>query len=455
MKTRGIAGLIGIAAVALVAAGNMAPGGTESTWRMPRVVRLHTSAVFTYFPASLFVMSAAVGGEPQGLLLRDGDLVAGDSTLFIYRDSDGPELTTGIRSGIVSVGGVPVSMGLNEIGARGWLDRASTAELARLRLVGFADSIPAGLWPAIRRLAAANPNVGMSLGSSENAAALLTLFKPTLLVVGEWKSDPLPSLADQSQLETLLIPADDSGALDGLDRLPKLRQLFLGKWDADVTGPLPEGMKALRSLVATEWSGDSTLAPLHNAPPELEELSLLGARVTDISGVRAFPELRTLLLNHSPNLTDLRPLAALTKLQWLGLPPKTSQAQFDAIVISHPALKIIDLTSVEGVTDLASLKGLKDLRALILSDTVYDLRALPDLKTLQFVGVGAPSKDSAAAVARRVAAVRKALPDALVVPMSPMCLGSGWILLLLPVVALFWCAATRSRPRTLASAVSG
>jgi hypothetical protein len=145
----------------------------------------------------------------------------------------------------------------------------------------------------------------------------------------------------------------------------------------------------------------------------------------------------------------------LTKLQCLGLPLKTSQAQFDAIVIAHPALKIIDLTAVEGVTDLASLKGLKDLRALILADTVYDLRVLPELKTLEFVGVGIHSKDSAAAVARRVAAIRKALPDALVVPVSPVCLGSGWILLLIPVGALSWYAATRSRPRTLASTVSG
>jgi hypothetical protein len=33
----------------------------------------------------------------------------------------------------------------------------------------------------------------------------------------------------------------------------------------------------------------------------------------------------------------------------------------------------------------------------------------------------------------QVAAVQKALPDALVVQVEPFCLGSGWILLLVPV----------------------
>jgi hypothetical protein len=48
-------------------------------------------------------------------------------------------------------------------------------------------------------------------------------------------------------------------------------------------------------------------------------------------------------------------------------------------------------------------------------------------------------------------AIQKALPDALVVPVSGLCLGSGWIILLIPAVgaarllALWRQPAARSR----------
>jgi hypothetical protein len=44
----------------------------------------------------------------------------------------------------------------------------------------------------------------------------------------------------------------------------------------------------------------------------------------------------------------------------------------------------------------------------------------------------------------QVAAIRKARPDALVVPVSKLCLGSGWILALIPAIGA---AALRIRRR--------
>ena len=96
---------------------------------------------------------------------------------------------------------------------------------------------------------------------------------------------------------------------------------------------------------------------------------------------------------------------------------------------------------------------------MILSDTTIDLHASSrELKTLRFVGVGVAVEGrfrDGSADRARVAAVRKMLPDALVVPARPYCLGSGWILLLIPAVALSWYAASRARRRPLAAAVSG
>ena len=222
---------------------------------------------------------------------------------FIYRDADGVEVSTAGRSGIVRVGGTPVTMVLDEIGARGWLDRATTAELAGLRLAAFGDSIPSGLWPATRRLAAANPNIALMFERWDSAAPVLSMFRPALLhVVGSDGYSP-SLLADQRQLETLLIKADDSLSLEGLDHLPALRRLLLEDWDTDRTGPLPAGMTSLRSLVlAIELPG------FHAGGVAQRSTAARGARghyskdVADISGVAAFPELRTLVLNGSDKI---------------------------------------------------------------------------------------------------------------------------------------------------------
>jgi hypothetical protein len=42
-----------------------------------------------------------------------------------------------------------------------------------------------------------------------------------------------------------------------------------------------------------------------------------------------------------------------------------------------------------------------------------------------------------------VEALQKALPDAMVVPAAPMCLGSGWFLAIFPAAAIAWLIAAR------------
>jgi len=49
---------------------------------------------------------------------------------------------------------------------------------------------------------------------------------------------------------------------------------------------------------------------------------------------------------------------------------------------------------------------------------------------------------------QRLVRLRKELPETAIVRVAPMCLGSGWILLLVPAVAMAWWLAARRRRRS-------
>jgi hypothetical protein len=97
---------------------------------------------------------------------------------------------------------------------------------------------------------------------------------------------------------------------------------------------------------------------------------------------------------------------------------------------------------------LAPLRDLRNLEGLILAGSFKHIEVVRELKSLRFVGLAADAfKESP----EQIAEIRKALPDALVVPVGGFCLGSGWILLLIPAVAVARLLAGRRRPATTGS----
>lgn len=195
--------------------------------------------------------------------------------------------------------------------------------------------------------------------------------------------------------------------------------------------------------------GITDLTALQAAPAGLAELSLLGLKnLKDIAAVDRLAGLRTLILWNDEALGDLSSLAALKQLRWVGLPPKTTQEQFAAFVGAHPDLTILDMMGTTNVTSLAPVRDLKSLQGLVLDGKFVNLDVVKGLTSLRFVGI---SKATLEASPGEAAAIRKALPDAMVVPVKPFCLGSGWILLLVPVLAVCW--VLRRMPRGMAQPV--
>jgi hypothetical protein len=449
------------AAAGLAALASCSSQSGSQGWQLPQPVRIEVTVPpegpaegrggfedarkwVNQFPSYMTWESTAPAGKSGGMLLRDGDvLLSLKGVAVVYRASDGVALKLAVEESRILLAGKTASVSVEQ-GTAGWdwLDKASAQDLAALRLILMPAELEAARLPLLKKLAEVNPSVALRVENYKVLAQVLPLFKPRVLLLGKVETAPevRKLFADQKQIEMLLITAEEKGSLDFLPDLPALRRLAIVTWDVENAGPLPKGLTSLKSLLIFGWK-QKDISALADAPAGLEELSLLASdTLTDISGVAKMASLKTLILNMDKELADVSPLAALKGLRWLGLPQKITKEQFAAVVKEHPDLAVLELVGCEGAEDLSPLAGMKSLQSLVLIGPYKNMDALREVKSLRFVAYVDPAAKVSLA---GVEALQKALPDAMVVPASPMCLGSGWILAILPAAALVWLLTAR------------
>jgi hypothetical protein len=409
--------------VAILMAGISCARSEAESWQPPAPVRIQGGeAWYNLFPSWITWGSFTVGEKDVGMLLRDGDVLipTGEGPLIEYRSGDGARLNVATAEDRTLLSGKTVAL-LLKTGESGWewLKNAATEDLSSLRLIVMPGEIDAGHLEILKRLSSMNPHVGLWVESDSVLRQLLPLFTPRFLSTGGGVigADLSKELSRQKQLVTVICSADEPGSLDFLSALPGLRRLAISEWDPAVTGPIPQGLRELKSLVVAQ-SDIADLSALSGVSRGLEELSLVICEsLADLSGLESFANLRTLILNGS-GPPDLFNAAGLQNLRWLGLPSKITQDRFAAVLKAHPDLRILEVVGCENVKDLYSMKSLR------------------------FVGIPvAVYTDSP----ERAEALEKALPDAMVVAGRPLCLGSGWILALVPAAVLLGFLRTRLR----------
>lgn len=410
----------------------------RDAWQPPSVVTIESSdELFSFFPSYPMWTSDAEEGAPQALLLRDGDYIIGDNAVR-YLATDGLALKLTSNDWSTSLGGKIVVVKLDKDDGLKWLSAAPDSELAELRTVACPDDVDAPMLLALQRLAAVNAQVDLEIDSGPALRQVLPLFKPRAIFLDDTEVGSLELLASQPQLETLLMEGSKPGSLEILPKLPKLRSLFLGDWDVEQAGPIPAGLDGLKSLGVFQGEIEHLdLLALSSAPASLETLVIAADGITGLSQLGRMTGLRTLILwggdNKAP--VDLSSLATLKALRWMGLPSQVGQQQFADLVNTHPRLAILELPETDTTLDLAPLRKLKDLQGLVLNGKYTNLDVVQQIKSLRYLGISKDNWDDSSA---QIAAIRKALPDAVVVRTGGMCLGSGWILLLIPVLGFAW-----------------
>ena len=98
----------------------------------------------------------------------------------------------------------------------------------------------------------------------------------------------------------------------------------------------------------------------------------------------------------------------------------------------HPDLEILGLVNNDTIKNLQPLTEIKNLAGLIVSDTVTDIATIKELKNLKYLSLPSEylKKDGNEAV------IRQSLPDVKLAANEGFCLGSGWLILIIPLVMM-------------------
>lgn len=440
-------------------------------------------------------MTTPMDGHPGALLARDRDMVCaemksandeGEATvIFPYRPGDGDVLNFEQRDGLPALTDNPYPLSLALDGPKNWelLGRATEEELSGIRVLALpsgpseaqiaartklesgqtqdmteaqvqelrslaesAETLDDRRMDILRRVALVNPHVGLVFEGDGTSLfkTLLPMFQPRFLATGDMSAltdDDIALIVASGQIEELWISGDSVPCLDFLQQMPKLRRLALTDWDPAKTGPIPL-LPKLESLTI-QGAKLMNLAPLA-AAENLRELHLTSLKPVeeigdiDLEGLTKFKSLEVLSVLdveklHLPELNT-------TQVRWLSLLADRPQDEFAQTVASLPDLRVLELCTGEQITDLPPLKSLTKLEALSWfpegeEQIAFGLEVIKDMKSLRYVML---PREVFEKYPEQAAKLQEALPNAVLAPGAPICLGSGWILLLVPAALAGW-----------------
>lgn len=373
---------------------------------------------------------AAVPLSDQTLLFFMGDTI---SSFYLYQKEDGRKIRYEMADGKLRINGKlsALSVDSTETSARA-LKSMNEDSIQNLRLVVIQENIRESVYPDLFRLAKINPRIsfiGESFGdlSGKDSILLQGLWKPTLPGVVLAEDTDLPFL-DLRETHTLFLNKEDSvlapSFFNAMKTLPENGKLWLdGFEEEEIKAIIEETQPREIAVVNTE---------IHNP-----------ATLTSWTGIQS--------LVVEDTLTDLAPIGQLAGLEWLSTPVsegakgidavnnlkflqvKAGSKELDALLKNNPGLEYLHFRqdTLEALPDLRQLSRLSGLT--IPKPEGADLTQLKELKALKYLG--APAPDSL------VQTLEPYCPECLVYGQGydfwGSCLGSGWLLLIFPLIWVF------------------
>lgn len=100
----------------------------------------------------------------------------------------------------------------------------------------------------------------------------------------------------------------------------------------------------------------------------------------------------------------------------------------------HPRLELVELIGCTELENLEPLQHLTDLRGLVLQLELEQLGMLEALDQLEMLILTDEVFEDNPDIIKEL---RASLPNTTIVPGSGICLGSGWLIVLIPLILLF------------------
>lgn len=371
---------------------------------------------------------AALPLEDNGLLYLVKDE---DAHFLCYKKEDGYRLDVDLRPGELRVNGLLMAVALDSSArTASWLEAYRPESLSGLRTVSIGEGIPVEWFPRIFELAKINPSVSFL---PENFSELPE--RDLVLMQGLWKAT-MPELffGTDSQAIYADLRAAKAVYLEQADSIPAPGYL-------DALAKMPPGGR----IWLDGFSEQEIRKILSKTRPD--ELAVENGGIENATTLAAWPELKSLFLSNP--VRDFGILGPLKSIERLGVTADTAPLGLDAVkglrflsleadsatvfgvLARNPGLQYLCLTT-DTLEQFPDFKQFSKLQGLVIPPV-----ASPDFSETENWSVpyvGAPAGDSVLQV------IRGQAPGTMVYGQGKnfwgACLGSGWLVLLLPLFFL-------------------
>jgi len=385
------------------------------------------------------------------LVIRNSDWISAEDFYFYVRRDLPDTLRFHQLDSLMYINGNLAGISIsNDSPPLSFFNQLSAEEISHLRTVQFQQPIWDSVRPYLKKIAEINPAIDIVYFSEEDSVALLNrdlvwlsqYFKPRALFVGnETDSISFSSLTRFHSLETLIIslPIIGDGHFPHLPYLPNLKEIILFE-NEDSTfidsgffnkNPEIESLAILNFKEANiDWTSLDKLKKLRHLRIQSDRLI-----INDI--YEHHPHLRFLNLGFYEEGSSIPGIFKKNKLKWLSLyspedpfmgrNPKFFQGSF-------PELEYLEFENNDSLLNYRNFQNFKKLKYLVVYGEVGLDSTLHNLDHLRYLSLSDEFlKDSV-----NVDKLQRALPGTVITPNSGACLGSGWLLLIIPLAGLWF-----------------
>ena len=382
----------------------------------------------------LFELSfEADSGIPAKMIAGKGDIIAYEDYIFqvkipigqSYRfesRSDGGYINGRINTIFISKKD-SLYKGLREI---------LSGDLSGADFLCFEKEVPQDCETYLSELVQKKPDLGLCFdGGINDPGNILKMFNPGVVFLSETSAGDIEKLSQFKEIKDLMLGDIERLENVELPALPSLKQLIIFMPDRGIPGSF------------------------FRLNPQIERLAIFGVENFDLASISNFTALKSLtvlgndsllnsdLLNRHQSLEVLSvsaesfnyntSLDGLGKLKAVTFSSEIRQEEFKRFIDSHSGIEVVNILQNEEINDLSPLLSLERLYGLTVSDTVTDVANILLMKDLRYLSLPSDFLDDSLMKNR----ISQALPGTIIAPNEGFCLGSGWLLLLIPLILLF------------------
>jgi len=324
------------------------------------------------------------------------------------------------------------------------LMESDSIALSHLEFISFKSELQKDHVPYLLKLAENNPGVGLSFATEINISRLLKIFDPGVILGITSTVENMKIISAEPNLETLWLTLKDSINSASYPQMADLEQLFIegGSKESVIGDQLLKNNPQLEKLAVMQLGtfDCSVLKPLTS----LRELMIFDCdTVINADLIRGLKKLEVLIPKYEDFIYDITE-KDLPALRWISFNSNVPQEVFDSFISSNPNLEVVEISKNKEITSLGSLLRLKKLFGLTITDTLTDINGVKSLKNLKYLSLPIELMEDS----QTVSMISQALPGTVLSSNQGLCLGSGWLLLLIPFVLLFRFSSMKKRSET-------